>query len=223
MRDSDVGIEATVDQAGRRLHALHRVRELTFGLQRGTDNADVDVTGEGLLWAAHCETGDAVIDAILHTSSSSQIAWRDLRMLGVPIWLRNETTLKTILDKAARASFAKTKDPESCALLFVCLGRTSVLAGLYKAKRDQKLFEFLSRDFNEKRHQEAALKNAYALLSKHRYELSATFFALAGQYEDAAKICLKHLNDVSLSIAILRCATGPSSSSVIGKDGSYSV
>jgi hypothetical protein len=176
LRDSDVGIEATVDQAGRRLHALHRVRELTFGRQRGTDNADVDVTGEGLLWAAHCETGDAVIDAILHTSSSSQIAWRDLRMLGVPIWLRNETTLKTILDKAARASFAKTKDPESCALLFVCLGRTSVLAGLYKAKRDQKLFEFLSRDFNEKRHQEAALKNAYALLSKHRYELSATFF-----------------------------------------------
>lgn len=223
LRDSDVGIEATVDQAGRRLHALHRVRELTFGRQRGTDNADVDVTGEGLLWAAHCETGDAVIDAILHTSSSSQIAWRDLRMLGVPIWLRNETTLKTILDKAARASFAKTKDPESCALLFVCLGRTSVLAGLYKAKRDQKLFEFLSRDFNEKRHQEAALKNAYALLSKHRYELSATFFALAGQYEDAAKICLKHVNDVSLSIAILRCATGPSSSSVIGKDGSYSV
>ena len=134
LRDSDVGIEATVDQAGRRLHALHRVRELTFGRQRGTDNADVDVTGEGLLWAAHCETSDAVIDAILHTSSSSQIAWRDLRMLGVPIWLRNETTLKTILDKAARASFAKTKDPESCALLFVCLGRTSVLAGLY-AKR----------------------------------------------------------------------------------------
>ena len=92
LRDSDVGIEATVDQAGRRLHALHRVRELTFGRQRGTNNADVDVTGEGLLCAAHCETGDAVIDAILHTSSSSQIAWRDLRMLGVPIWLRNETT-----------------------------------------------------------------------------------------------------------------------------------
>jgi len=223
LRDSDVGIEATVDQAGRRLHTLHRVRELTYGRQRGTDNTDVDVTGEELLWAAQCETGDAVIDAILHASSSVQIAWRDLRMLGIPIWLRNETTLKAILDKAARTSFAKTKDPESCALLFVCLGRTSVLAGLYKAKRDQKLFEFLSRDFNEKRHQEAALKNAYALLSKHRYELSATFFALAGQYKDAAKICLKHLNDVSLSIAILRCATSASLSSVIAKDGSYSM
>ena len=98
-----------------------------------------------------------------------------------------------------------------------------MLAGLYKAKKDQKLFEFLSRDFNEKRHQEAALKNAYALLSKHRYELSATFFALAGQYEDAAKLCLKHLNDVSLSIAILRCAKDPSSSSVISKDGSYAM
>jgi len=223
LRDSDVGIEATVDQAGRRLHTLHRVRELTYGRQRGTDNTDVDVTGEELLWAAQCETGDAVIDAILHASSSVQIAWRDLRMLGIPIWLRNETTLKAILDKAARTSFAKTKDPESCALLFVCLGRTSVLAGLYKAKRDQKLFEFLSRDFNEKRHQEAALKNAYALLSKHRYELSAAFFALAGQYKDAAKICLKHLNDVSLSIAILRCATSASLSSVIAKDGSYSM
>ena len=221
LRDSDVGIEATVDQAGRRLHVLHRVRELRFGRQRRSDN--VDVTGEELLWAAHCQTGEAVIDAILHASSSAQIAWRDLRMLGVPIWLRNETNLKAILDKAARAAFAKTKDPESCALLFVCLGRTSVLAGLYKAKKDQKLFEFLSRDFNEKRHQEAALKNAYALLSKHRYELSATFFALAGQYEDAAKLCLKHLNDVSLSIAILRCAKDPSSSSVISKDGSYAM
>ena len=83
------------------------------------------------------------------------------------------------------------------------------------------MFEFLSRDFNEKRHQEAALKNAYALLSKHRYELSATFFALAGQYEDAAKICLKHLNDVSLSIAILR--SDVLSCACDCKDGSYSV
>ena len=37
------------------------------------------------------------------------------------------------------------------------------------------------------------------------------------------KLCLKHLNDVSLSIAILRCAKDPSSSSVISKDGSYAM
>jgi len=222
LRDSDVGIEATVDQAGRRLHALHRVREL-----EKRANIAIDVSGEELLWATHCETGDAIIDAILNRtdgkisgqSSSSSVTWRDLRVLGVPIWLRNDVTLKSLLDKAARDSFARTKDPESCALLFVSLGRTSVLAGLYKAKKDQKMFEFLSRDFKEKRHQEAALKNAYALLSKHRYELAATFFALAGQFEDAANICLKHLNDVSLSVAILRCFSPISSK--INIDGSY--
>ena len=69
--------------------------------------------------------------------------------------------------------FARRKDPGDCALLFVALGKKGQLHGLYKAVRNEKLTTFLANDFNEPRWRSAALKNAFALLSKQQHELAA--------------------------------------------------
>jgi hypothetical protein len=42
-------------------------------------------------------------------------------------------------------------------------------------------------------HKTAASKNAYALLSKKRYEHAIAFFILAGAQQDAITICLNQL------------------------------
>ena len=42
--------------------------------------------------------------------------------------------------------------------------------------RDARLADFFARDFSERKNKEAALKNAYALLSKHRYLFASAFF-----------------------------------------------
>ena len=123
--------------------------------------------------------------------------------------MRDDGKLRRLVDTAARAEFAATRDPggeNPCALLYAALGRTSVLAGLFKAARDTRLAEFLSRNFAEDRHREAALKNAYALMSKHRHAFAATFFVLAGEHADAAALVWRRLGDLSLAVTVARLA-----------------
>jgi hypothetical protein len=90
------------------------------------------------------------------------------------------------------------------------------------------MLKFLSNDFTQERWKGAALKNAYALLSKQRYrkswylallglftpahtyhwttEYAAAFFMLAGQPRDAIRICLRQMNDLEMAIMLARIA-----------------
>lgn len=47
---------------------------------------------------------------------------------------------------------------------------------------------FFSHNFSEDRWRKAALKNAFALLGKQRFEQSAAFFLLAGSLKDAIEV-----------------------------------
>ena len=120
----------------------------------------------------------------------------------------DDDQLRELIEKCAKGEFAKTKNADDCALLFVVVDRVNVLAGLYKATQNKPLYEFMCRDFTETRHREAALKNAYALLSKHRYVFAAAFFILGGRPLDAASIVWKRERDVHLTLVIARLATG---------------
>ncbi len=200
LRDADAGGRdcSGVDEAGRRAIGLARggsrmrVPRGHPGHPDAEPGATIDArgpSGETLAWALQCDTQDALLSSLL--SSESACAWSELRRLGVPLWVRDDGKLRRLVDTAARAEFAATRDPggeNPCALLYAALGRTSVLAGLFKAARDTRLAEFLSRNFAEDRHREAALKNAYALMSKHRHAFAATFFVLAGEHADAAAL-----------------------------------
>lgn len=63
--------------------------------------------------------------------------------------------------------------------------------------------QFFANDFSEDRWRKAALKNAYALLGKQRFEHAAAFFLLAGNLRDAVEVKIYNSKDLNLFIYIL--------------------
>ena len=69
------------------------------------------------------------------------------------------------------------RDPTACSLIFFALGKKKVLHGLWRQapghKEQALMLKFLANDFELDRWKTAAVKNAYALLSKGRYGASS--------------------------------------------------
>jgi hypothetical protein len=69
-----------------------------------------------------------------------------------------------------------SRDPTTCSLYYFALGKAKLVQGLWKQAAwhpEQKIMlKFLGNDFTKERWQTAALKNAFALLSKQRYSPS---------------------------------------------------
>jgi uncharacterized protein HemY len=87
---------------------------------------------------------------------------------------------KSQLEVVARNTFMaqEDRDPTSCSLIFFALGKKKVVHGLWRQapghKEQNMMLKFLGNDFTQDRWKTAALKNAYALLSKNRYGMSFT-------------------------------------------------
>jgi hypothetical protein len=80
----------------------------------------------------------------------------------------------------ARNEYTKTdqKNPIDCSLFYLALKKKAVLQGLWRMatwNREQAATSrLLSNNFQDKKWKTAALKNAYALLGKHRHGLEHT-------------------------------------------------
>jgi hypothetical protein len=65
------------------------------------------------------------------------------------------------------------RDPTTCSLYYFALGKVKLVQGLWKQAAwhpEQKvMLKFLGNDFGSERWQTAALKNAFALMSKRRF------------------------------------------------------
>jgi hypothetical protein len=69
----------------------------------------------------------------------------------------------------------------------------------------------LANNFNEERWRTAALKNAYALMGRRRFEYAASFFLLADRLQDAVSVIYNQLGDTQLAIAVARVYGGDDS------------
>ena len=67
---------------------------------------------------------------------------------------------------------------------------------------------FFKNDFTQHRWSTAALKNAFALLTKQRFEHAAAFFLLANKLWDAVEVCVSRLHDPQLALVIIRLFEG---------------
>ena len=67
---------------------------------------------------------------------------------------------------------------------------------------------FFSNNFTQERWKKAALKNAFALLAKQRFEHAAAFFLLANKLWDAVQVCITRLGDLQLAFVITRLYEG---------------
>ena len=73
---------------------------------------------------------------------------------------------------------------------------------LFRTVRDSKMSQFFARDFTVDRWRKAALKNAYSLLGKQRFDHAAAFFLLAGSLWDAIQVSICGLLGAMLHVMI---------------------
>ncbi|KAF3821460.1 hypothetical protein GH733_009502, partial [Mirounga leonina] len=147
---------------------------------------------------------------LLHQGlSTSHFAWAFhsvaeeelLNML--PAMQRDDPTWSE-LRAMAKAAFYRKNDPLDAAIFYLAMRKKAVIWGLYRSQRDPKMTQFFGHNFEDERWRRAALKNAFSLLGKQRFEHSAAFFLLAGCLRDAIEVCLEKLNDIQLALVIAR-------------------
>ncbi|KAI5897900.1 uncharacterized protein SCHCODRAFT_02565349 [Schizophyllum commune H4-8] len=162
-----------------------------------------------MIWAYHSECQQLLLDAS-KAACGGKMTWSDARALGVPIWLTSLESLRSEMESIARNEYmaGESRDPTACSLFYFALGKVKLVHGLWRTaawhKEQAVMLKFLANDFSEHRWKTAALKNAYALLSKRRFEYAAAFFLLGGALKDAVAVCVKQLNDFQLAVALAR-------------------
>lgn len=198
-----------LDEAGRRFWVAVQFEQF-HALRRSADSSSNEgcrVDSASIAWAFQSDCQDDLLNSVL----PAEPTWPEMRKLGIGLWYTNVSQLRTRMEKLARLQYLKSKDPKDCALLYIALNRIKVLVGLFKISRDEKdkrLYEFLSRNFQEERHKAAALKNAYVLMGRHQWELAIAFFLLGDDTSSAVNVCAKNLQDEQLAIVICRLIEG---------------
>ncbi|KAI8899669.1 RAVE protein 1 C terminal-domain-containing protein [Globomyces pollinis-pini] len=172
------------------------------------------LTARDFTWAFFSDSQEYIIDTMTQMAGG-KLLWNDAKNLGFGWWISNGNLLKKTFEVIARNQYwglHGIHDPVACSLYYLGLKKKNVLVGLWKLAsthpEQAQMMKFLANDFNEDRWKNAALKNAYALLGKQRYEYSAAFFLLADRLKDAVNVCVKNLNDPQLAISLCRVYEG---------------
>ncbi|XP_076859615.1 dmX-like protein 1 isoform X2 [Brachyhypopomus gauderio] len=196
----------TLDECG--LKFLLAVRLHTFLLTSLPPAHRAQLLCQGLstchyAWAFHSEAEEELLN-MLPALQKGEPTWPELRAMGVGWWLRSTNKLRRCIEKVAKASFQRNNDPLDAALFYLAMKKKAVVWGLYRSHKNVKMTAFFSNNFNEDRWRKAALKNAFSLLGKQRFQHSAAFFLLAGSLKDAVEVCLERMQDLQLALVISR-------------------
>ncbi|XP_057644808.1 dmX-like protein 1 isoform X2 [Chionomys nivalis] len=203
-RDRSQGGE-TLDECG--LKFLLAVRLHTF-LTTSLPAYRAQLLHQGLstghfAWAFHSVAEEELLN-MLPVMQKDDPTWSELRAMGVGWWVRNSRILRKCIEKVAKAAFHRSNDPLDAAIFYLAMKKKAVIWGLYRSQKDTKMTQFFGHNFEEERWRKAALKNAFSLLGKQRFEHSAAFFLLGGCLRDAIEVCLEKLNDIQLALVIAR-------------------
>ncbi|XP_060557818.1 dmX-like protein 2 isoform X5 [Ruditapes philippinarum] len=160
-----------------------------------------------LVWAFHSEATEELL-SLIPTSQGLGLTWFDLKTYGAGWWIQNINVLKRTTEKLAKDAFQKNKDPMDAALFYLAMKKKNVLWGLFRSIDNKRMSEFFRNDFTQDRWRKAALKNAFDLLGKQRFEHAAGFFLLGGSLNDAVEVILDKLHDLQLAIVVCRLYDG---------------
>ncbi|XP_065805686.1 dmX-like protein 1 isoform X3 [Labrus bergylta] len=196
----------TLDECG--LKFLLAVRLHTFLSTSLPPAHRVQLLRQGLstchyAWAFHSEAEEELLN-MLPALQKGEPTWPELRSMGVGWWLRSTNKLRRCIEKVARASLLKNNDPLDAAIFYLAMKKKAVVWGLYRSQKNAKMTEFFRNNFSEDRWRKAALKNAFSLLGKQRFQHSAAFFLLAGSLKDAVEVCIEKMQDLQLALVISR-------------------
>jgi len=163
-----------------RQHALHRGRA-----------NEVQISWREINWAYHSNSQDILAD-VVSRQFHGRMLWEHARESGLFMWITDPKALVCIIymfcsshklidhqreqfETIARNEYTKTdeKDPTNCSLFYFALKKKAVVQGLWRMagwNREQTAtLRLLSNSFGEQKWKTVALKNAYALLGKHRF------------------------------------------------------
>ena len=180
---------------------------------QATHGEDTGISWREIVWAFHSGSQDMLIDQV-SCNYQGHMRWPQARASGLFMWISDVNVLRQQLEAVARNEYTRAfeKDPVDCSLYYVALRKKNVLLGLWRMAtwhREQASTQrLLANNFGEARWKTAALKNAYALLSRRRFAYAATFFLLAGQLRDAVSILAQQVGDIQLAVAIARAHEG---------------
>ncbi|XP_055363306.1 dmX-like protein 2 isoform X2 [Betta splendens] len=154
-------------------------------------------------WAFHSEAEEELLNMI-PAMQRGDPQWSELRAVGVGWWIRNINTLRKMVEKLGKAAFQRHNDPLDAALFYLAMKKKAVLWGLFRSQHDEKMTQFFKNNFSEDRWRKAALKNAFSLLGKQRFEQSSAFFLLAGSLKDAIEVLMEKMEDIQLAMIVAR-------------------
>ncbi|KAJ3560471.1 hypothetical protein NP233_g10818 [Leucocoprinus birnbaumii] len=173
-----------------------------------------------MIWAFHSESQELLVGACVN-ACKGKMTWADARALGIPVWLNSVESLKTQMETIARNEYmaGDNRDPVACSLFYFALGKHKLVHGLWRQaawhNEQGLMLKFLANDFSQARWKTAAMKNAYALLGKRRFEYAAAFFLLGGSLKDAVNVCIRQLGDFQLALALARVVEPNSEGAII--------
>ncbi|RBR23386.1 uncharacterized protein FIESC28_03819 [Fusarium coffeatum] len=198
----------SMDENGARFMLLFR----QHALRKGRTN-EMHLSWREINWAFHSNSQDILVDFVSRQNHGNML-WEHARESGLFMWLTDPTALKAQFELVARNEYTKNevKNPVDCSLYYLALRKKTVLQGLWRManwnKEQAATQRLLANNFEDPKWRSAALKNAYALLSRRRFEYAAAFFLLADHLHDAVQVCLNQLKDMQLAITISRIYEG---------------
>ncbi|KAL5274949.1 DMXL1 family protein [Megaselia abdita] len=208
-KSSEVSTESLDDCGLRYLLAMKHYTYLLRCLplnQRGIFQKQ-GVGTSNIVWAFHSDNEEDLLN-LIPSYTKGILKWSTLRESGVGYWLRNTTILKTCVEKLAKSAYQMNQNPLDAAIFYLAMKKKSLVWGLFRSIRDDKMTAFFSNNFTEDRWRKAALKNAFVLLGKQRFEHAVAFFLLANSLNDAIEVCLNKLEDFQLALIIARLYEG---------------
>eukprot|EP01133_Synstelium_polycarpum_P008357 gene8357-9815_t len=162
------------------------------------------LSASDMQWALHSDAQET----ILQTCFPADPDWESLRQMGAGLWIKSASTLRLVIDKLAKTTYMANKEPSDAALYYIALGKRGALIALHRMGNNVKHVEFLSQDFTQTKWINAAAKSAYLLQSKHKYDLAASMFLLAGDLKQAINLILQVKGDFQLAYVIARLHEG---------------
>lgn len=170
------------------------------------DNLLIEKVNSSMIaWALLSETQDSLWRMIC--PEEEDICWKLVEQLGVCYWMNNNS-LRKVAERLATEIYKETNDPTKCALYYMAIKKKGALARLFKLKGNEKVAEFLNKDFTDEKCRVAASKNAYTLLSRQDYYYAAAYFLLADNPKDAISILIKSAKEYDLAFFIARLYCG---------------
>ena len=180
----------------RYLHALHNSRDQTL-------------PWSAAVFASLSTSQEALVDQVSQFYGG-KLTWEAARKSRMFLWLSDAEALDVQLENVARAEYTKHEDrsPVNCSLHYLALRKKSVLQALWRrtigVREKENTTKLLANNFELPKFKATALKNAYALISKRRFEYAAAWFLLADSLKDAVNVCVHQLKDLQLAIAVAR-------------------